>query len=140
MINIRDAKKEDVEEARKFLSVKELSWRGQTYSFAYFERLVNTAEGAVFLVAEENGEMVGVVYGEYSAREDWSVLMGVAVKEGFRGKGIGKALIEKFEETVRGECISMVEIDANVETLGKFIEKLGYEKGNICVNCRKMLR
>ena len=139
MVAIRETKKEDIEKARELLSHKELGWNNSTYNKAYYERLADTKEGAIFLVAEDNNEIIGVIYGEYSIKEDWSELMGVVVKENHRKKGIGVNLMNKFEDIIRNKGISMIETDANLNTLTKFIHKLGYEKGNIYVNCRKIL-
>lgn len=140
MVGIRNAEKEDVEKARELLKGKDIGWNNQTFSSAYFERLVDTKEGSIFLVAGDGEEIIGVIYGEYSVSEDWSELMGVVVMESHRGKGIGVALMKKFEEIVRNKGISMIETDANIETLGKFVEKLGYEKGSTYINCRKILK
>lgn len=141
MFNIRKTKKEDLDEAMKILSIKELGWdNGETYSHKYFERIMNSEEGAIFLVAEESNEILGVIYGEYSQHEDWSELMGISVKENHKGKGIGKALIQKFEDMVKSKNISMVELNAHIETLGKFVHKLGYEKGGTYINCKKILK
>lgn len=137
---IRNAKKEDVENSRELLKGENIGWNNNTYDPAYYERLIDTEERSIFLVAEDNKEIVGVVFGEYSMKEDWSELMGVVVDENFRGKGIGVALMNKFEDIVRNKGISMIETDANINTLAKFIHKLGYEKGNTFVNCRKILK
>ena len=139
MIVIRDAKKEDIGEARKLLSVKEIGWEGETYSSAYYWRLINT-EGGIFLVAEDGDGVIGTLHGECSVNEDWSYLTGVVVKEECRGKGVGVALIKRFEGIVKDRGVRMVELDANLNTLGRFIHKLGYKKGRVFVNCRKKLK
>lgn len=145
MVIIRKAEQEDIERARELLSAREVSWENEVYSSVYFQRLIRTQniysqKGAIFLVAEEKCEIIGTICGEYSVDENWAELIGVVVKEGFRGRGIGSTLIKKFEDIVRERGVSVVELMANVGTLGKFIHKLGYTKGESFVSCRKKLK
>ena len=138
MVRIRDAKIEDLKVIESLLNIEELGWAGE-YSMDYFKRLIND-ENAVFIVAECGREIVAILYAEYRVDEDWAELVGVAVKKDHRRKGIGNRLIEIFEKIIKDKGIKGIEIYAHINTLAKYIEKLGYKKGQTYINCWKKLR
>ena len=64
-----------------------------------------------------------------------SFLFRLAVHPEYRGKGIGKALMQRGEEILRGKgCNHVNIIVASDDTeLQSYYERQGYEKGNVYV-------
>ena len=143
-IKIREARLSDVDSLRALLNIKELDWSfllyGE-YSMEYFKRLIESEE-AIFLVADDKSisKIVGLAYGEFNIKEDWAELMGIAILERFRRKGIGMRFIRLFEEIIRNKRISFLEVPSHIDTLAKHMEKRGYKKGETYVYYRKELR
>jgi len=78
---------------------------------AKYREAMNT-ENAVVLVAEDDGEVVGMAYGEVRVPSRFSderamELSGVVVRAGYRGRGVGQALVK---EAMR-ELESMAEVE-----------------------------
>ena len=140
-VRIRNATLQDMNSdlLRELLNTKEISWDGENYSDEYFKRLIRDKENAVFLVAEFESEIVGIIFGEYSNKEDWAELGGVAILENYRKQGIGFQLIDKFEKIIFTKNISFIYLSAHVNTLAKYIHKLGYERGETFIDFRKKL-
>lgn len=66
---------------------------------AKYREAMNT-ENAVVLVAEDDGEVVGMAYGEVRVPSRFSderamELSGVVVRAGYRGRGVGQALVKE---------------------------------------------
>ncbi len=79
-----------------------------------------------FLVAEENGKVLGFLAGmteEYGAR----ILM-IAVKKKHRGKGIGKALMKDFINRCNARGIRTISLEVRKSNLGaiEFYKSLGF--------------
>jgi ribosomal protein S18 acetylase RimI-like enzyme len=81
----------------------------------------------LFLVAEEDGQIVGTVIGGYDGRR--GLLYHLAVAASFRGQGIGSRLMEEIESRLRAKgclrCYLMVLAD-NDEAL-RYYENHGWE-------------
>ena len=93
------------------------------------ERIAEELKGpnAIFLVAEMDGKVVGVVLGTHDGRKVWGNRMGV--RPGYQRRGIGSALLKELER-ITGEmgflvCAALVERD-NVASR-RMCEKMGYE-------------
>lgn len=96
-------------------------------------RIKKTLERYPYLVAEEDGEVIGYAYvGIFYDRRayDWSAEMSVYVRNGIHGKGVGTALYEKMEELLRKQhivnlfaCITHPNAESEV-----FHQARGYEK------------
>lgn len=99
-MSIRHATSEDLPLCEELCAVPELEFVGGGY--ATFEHLEHFLEDGYFLVDEEQGELRGLVFGE-PLRANGAVLWMVAVREEHRGKGIGKALVQAYEEHCRGQ-------------------------------------
>lgn len=94
-------------------------------------RMKNILEKYPYLVAEENGEIIGYTYASaFKARAAyaWSVETSIYVKEGAHRHGIGQALYNALEEILRKQhvcnlcaCIAY----PNPESIA-FHEKFGY--------------
>lgn len=100
---------------------------------AFASRIEKTLEKFPYLVAVEEGKVVGYAYAStYYARAayDWTVELSVYIQQDARGKGIGSLLYDALEEelTVRGfknflACIAL----PNPASIALH-EKRGYEQ------------
>jgi phosphinothricin acetyltransferase len=72
------------------------------------ERIRHTLKRYPYLVAEENGSLLGYAYvSAFKGRAayDWSVETSIYVREDIRGRGIGKMLYRALEETLKKQHI-----------------------------------
>lgn len=96
------------------------------------DKIIQAFEGDThFLIAEENGGIVGVL--DYQPYYPFSsgrhvVTFGIAVKNGCRGKGIGKQLIQAFLQEAKDDYQKVLihVLSTNTEAL-PFYEKLGFK-------------
>jgi ribosomal protein S18 acetylase RimI-like enzyme len=81
----------------------------------------------LFLVAEENGQIIGTVIGGFDGRR--GLLYHLAVSASFRGQGVGSRLMEEIESRLRAmgcvRCYLLVTSDNN-EAM-RCYEKHGWE-------------
>ena len=72
------------------------------------ERIIHTLQKYPYLVAEENGEILGYAYaGVFKGRAayDWCVETSIYVRMDTHGKGIGTALYEELETRLKAQGI-----------------------------------
>src|SRR5881409_813053 len=72
-------------------------------------------ENAVVLVAEDEGEVVGMAYGEVRVPSRFSderalELSGVVVRAGHRGKGAGRALVQEAARFATEHAVRWIEL------------------------------
>ena len=93
----------------------------------------------LFFVAEKEGQVVGLVFGE-KLRLKGAMLWYIVVKQEFRNTGIGSMLITKFEESCKYQKIEWIILYSNntTQTL-EFYEKHGYNFGSNTIECKKEL-
>lgn len=81
----------------------------------------------LFLVAEENGHIIGTIMGGFDGRR--GLLYHLAIAASFRGRGIGTRLMEEVESRLRAKgcirCYLLVLAD-NDEAI-RYYEKHGWE-------------
>jgi ribosomal protein S18 acetylase RimI-like enzyme len=81
----------------------------------------------LFLIAEEDGQIIGTVIGGYDGRR--GLLYHLAVATSFRGRGVGSRLMDEIESRLRAKgcirCYLMVLAD-NDEAM-RYYEKHGWE-------------
>jgi len=81
----------------------------------------------LFLVAEEDGQIIGTVIGGYDGRR--GLLYHLAVSASFRGRGVGTRLMDEIESRLRAKgclrCYLMVV--AGNEEARRYYEKRGWE-------------
>jgi ribosomal protein S18 acetylase RimI-like enzyme len=81
----------------------------------------------LFLVAEEDGQIIGTLIGGYDGRR--GLLYHLAVAASFRGRGIGSRLMDEIESRLRAKgclrCYLMVLAD-NDDAI-RYYEKHGWE-------------
>jgi ribosomal protein S18 acetylase RimI-like enzyme len=92
-----------------------------------------STENAVVLVAEDEGEIVGMSYGEVRIPSRFSderalELSGVVVRTGYRGRGVGRALVQeaaRFAGELGVEWIELKTFSPNQGAMA-FWEGLGF--------------
>ncbi len=101
---------------------------GQKYREAAVGR-----EDAMVLVAEDEGEVVGMAYGEVHVPSRFSderalELSGVVVRAGYRGRGVGRALVHEAARFASKQGISWIELKTFAPNQGAmaFWEGLGF--------------
>ena len=90
-------------------------------------------ENAVVLVAEDEGEIVGMAYGEVRIPSRFSderalELSGVVVRTGYRGRGVGRALVQEVARFAGEMGVEWVELKTFAPNQGAmaFWEGLGF--------------
>ncbi len=80
-----------------------------------------------FIVVKQRGEILGFVAGVVSAPRRARVLM-LAVQDGYRGRGLGTALMDEFTRRCVARGISSIELEVRVSNEGaiRFYKRLGY--------------
>lgn len=97
------------------------------------------SENCVFLVAEEEGRVVGVVFGSHDGRKGW--INRLTVDPEFRRRGIAQELILKVEERLKQKGIqvfSTLIFKSNVSSLNLF-SKMGYRADSSILYLSKRL-
>ena len=91
----------------------------------------------LFLVAEQDGKIVGSVLATYGGRKGW--LNRVAVDPEFQGKGLGKKLCLKVESVLRkrGCMIFAMQIHNSNKRSKEMAKGLGYEERKDIIYFRK---
>ncbi|HEM2809177.1 TPA: N-acetyltransferase [Streptococcus suis] len=138
MINIRSAQIEDAADLvaiyAPYVENTAITFETEVPTVSDFaSRIKKTLEKFPYLVAEEEGRVVGYAYAStYYARAayDWTVELSVYIQQEARGKGIGSMLYDALEEelTARGfknflACIAL----PNPASISLH-EKRGYEQ------------
>lgn len=111
----------------KILEIEKLSFPyREAWSKEYFEILYqkNPEE---FIVAEENGKVVGYTIGQL--KNDSAEIISLAVAPNWRKKGIGKALTEFLINHFRGKKIKEIFLHVRTknEVATSFYQNLGFE-------------
>jgi GNAT superfamily N-acetyltransferase len=92
-----------------------------------------STENAVVLVAEDEGEIVGMSYGEVRIPSRFSderalELSGVVVRTGYRGRGVGRALVQEAARFAGELGVEWIELKTFAPNQGAmaFWEGLGF--------------
>ena len=145
MINIRNAKLEDAQRLVEIYSYYVLntavSFEYEVPTVAEFqERMKKVMEKYPYLVAEEDGQIVGYAYSSpYSCREAyaWSVANSIYLDKDYRRQGIGSLLYQELEKRLKEQGIvnllagsAFTEEEDEYLTHGSynFHTRMGYEK------------
>lgn len=90
-------------------------------------------EHAMVLVAEDEGEIVGMAYGEVRQPSRFSderalELSGVIVRSGYRGRGVGRDLVHEAARWARDSGVAWIELKTFAPNRGAmtFWEELGF--------------
>ena len=99
---------------------------------AKYGEALNT-ENAVVLVAEDDGEVVGMAYGEVRVPSRFSderamELSGVVVRAGYRGRGVGQALVKEAARFAKEIGVEWIELKTFAPNQGAmaFWEGMGF--------------
>ena len=104
-----------------------------------------TSPNTFLFLAVSDGRPLGYVFGwiEKRSKNYWKThrygyICDIFVKEEFRGKGVGKALMEKAENWLREKGIEYINLEVySKNPFMKFYENLGYER--LSVRMKKCL-
>ncbi|SDQ56706.1 GNAT family N-acetyltransferase [Virgibacillus salinus] len=92
---------------------------------------IKNAENSTILVAEKDNELVGylIVIGGNAQRNKHSAYIVIGILKGYRGKGIGKQLINKLEQWAVNQNVSRLELTVVTKNEGalSLYKKLGFE-------------
>lgn len=128
-MTIRKGKKEDWDELVKVykdaFTVHGIFTKDDEFIKKYLGKFDN------FLVAEEDGKLVGVLVIVENKYDNWSVFnfKHIAVAKDYQGKGIGSQLLKKAEELAgTGKVEIRVAENMSEEGAVEFYEKNRYEK------------
>jgi ribosomal protein S18 acetylase RimI-like enzyme len=125
-VRIRDLKPEDYDELVALWEASGLPYRPLGRDRR--DRMAREMEGdsAVFLAAEEDGALIGVVLGTHDGRKGW--INRLAVHPEHRSRGIGTALVAAVEAKLHERGIEIVTclIERWNEGSAAFFERIGY--------------
>jgi predicted N-acetyltransferase YhbS len=88
---------------------------------AHQDAIVNILQSPVFLIAEQNGEIVGILRGRKER------LASLFVRKDFHRQGIGRRLVERFEAEMRTQNVNVIRVSATLYAV-PFYSRLGYKK------------
>ena len=97
----------------------------------FSKRIENTLKRYPYLVAEQNGEVIGYAYASAfkgRAAYDWSVETSIYVRMDRHGQGVGKALYTALEQALAAQRVLNVNACITYPNPGSvaFHEKFGY--------------
>ena len=100
---------------------------------AKYHEAMNNAEAVVLVVVDDEGEVVGMAYGEARTPSRFSderalELSGVVVRSGYRGRGVGRELVAEAARFAEERGIAWVELKTFAPNRGamEFWEDLGF--------------
>lgn len=141
-MKVRQAKPEDVPVLVALfqeLDRMQSDWRVFTPRPGFYDevgakyREAMSTENAVVLVAEDDAEVVGMAYGEVRIPSRFSderalEISGLVVRAGYRGRGVGRALVGEAARFADGIGVGWVELKTFVPNQGAmaFWEGLGF--------------
>lgn len=133
-----------VEAIMKEVQQLHIDWRPDIYKAAdpvysreHFENLISRKQ---LLVAQEDGKVVGIltflyrhVESDKQVTRDVLFVDDLAVKEEYRGRGIGTALLKTARQKVIDEKLDGLELQVNARNQGarRMYEKLGFTEKSI---------
>jgi N-acetylglutamate synthase-like GNAT family acetyltransferase len=128
-MELRTAKKQELEELVEF----DRNYAGSRAIIDEFmERFETWPE--TFIIAVEDGEIIGDATGKMES-ENCMGLQSIAVKEGYKGKGIGTKILRFFEDKA-SKYADKVTI-ASADNVEEFYQKNGYESVQIMLQVNK---
>jgi ribosomal protein S18 acetylase RimI-like enzyme len=98
-----------------------------------YQEAINNPEAVVLAVEDDEGEVVGMAYGEARTPSRFSderalELSGVVVRAGYRGRGVGRALVAEAARFADARGIEYIELKTFSPNRGamEFWEDLGF--------------
>jgi ribosomal protein S18 acetylase RimI-like enzyme len=85
----------------------------------------------LFIVAEENGRIIGAVMGCYDGRRGW--VNHLAVAPDYQGKSLGTLLMKELEKRLKEKGCTKVNllIEPSNQSVQDFYQKLGYNRDEL---------
>lgn len=125
---IRPARDDDYEAILAVWAAAGLQVRGEGRDARapFLEQLERFAD--LYLVAEHEGSLVGVVLGTHDGRKGW--INRLAVIPEFRRRGVAAALVRDCEKAIRGHGIEIVTalVEPASEASAALFARLGYHE------------
>jgi GNAT superfamily N-acetyltransferase len=123
-VKVRQASGEDLPQLTSLfeeLERMQRDWRVFTPRPGFYDEVARRfrealdAEDRVVLVAEDDGEVVGMAYAEVMVPSRFSneralELSGVVVRSGYRGQGVGRALVEEAARFAKEKDVGWIEL------------------------------
>jgi GNAT superfamily N-acetyltransferase len=143
-VKVRQAMPEDVPALVAMfqeLDRMQADWRVFTPRPGFFDEVgekyreaMNNPDAVVLLVEDDEGEAVGMAYGEARTPSRFSderalELSGVVVRAGYRGRGVGRELVQEAARFAGERGIAWIELKSFSPNRGamEFWENLGFE-------------
>lgn len=131
---IRKAKISEIQNIKKLIdSFEKMDVIEETFPADYYKRILKKG---ILLIAEEDKNIIGVCFGTYNVKEKWADLLGLVVRQDYRGKGIGHALVREFENIVKEKKLKTIDLYAD-KNKAELFKKLNYIEGNTFIAFRK---
>ena len=126
-MNVRSATEEDFD---KVMEVDRLS-----FSAPWIYNFFKSALDDIFLVLEEEGEVIGYIITCVCHDLEKAVILRIAVHPDHRGKGAAGTLIKTCLDMLVQKNIKVVELDVELVSRGaiKLYEKFGFKLANVLV-------
>lgn len=100
---------------------------------AKYQEAINNPDAVVLVVEDDEGEIVGMAYGEARVPSRFSderalELSGIVVRAGYRGRGVGRELVSEAARFADARGIEWVELKTFAPNRGamEFWEDLGF--------------
>lgn len=133
-MEIRKAKVSEIKKIKELVdSFDEMDVISETFPEEYYLRIL---EKGILIVVVESDELIAVCFGTYNVKEGWADLLGLVVKDKFKGNNIGSSLVKNFEEIVKLKKLKTIDLYADKMQLNLF-GKLGYVQGRTYTSFRK---
>jgi GNAT superfamily N-acetyltransferase len=98
-----------------------------------YQEAINNPDAVVLVVDDDEGEVVGMAYGEARVPSRFSderalELSGVVVRAGYRGRGVGRELVAEAARFAEARGIEWIELKTFAPNRGamEFWEELGF--------------
>jgi GNAT superfamily N-acetyltransferase len=99
-----------------------------------YREAMNSPDAVVLVATDDEGEVVGMAHGEARTPSRFSderalELAGVVVRAGYRGRGVGRELVEEAARFARDRDIAWIELKTFSPNRGamEFWETMGFE-------------
>lgn len=135
---IRPATKNDLEKCENLLHISTMRCAtGEYYTKSF---LKDYLDENFFLVAENNGEITGCIFGE-AVKDKGAIIWVIAISKKHRGASIGSKLLQAFEKNCKNIGIQWMILYApqKKKKTCKFYQKHTFNKGIICVEYVKVI-
>lgn len=138
MIKIRSAQKTDLKAGEDLLKIPELAMADGNYINSNI--LQEHLDEKYFLIAEEDRKILGIIFGEPLRCHD-VMIWEFVISKSKRNKGIGSALLKKFEKNAveDNKKWSILYAPAKSSRTLEFYKKRNYSKGILNFEHRKIL-